>query len=188
MKVELVNEEEFKKELEEEINKLSNEKVMEALAVEVIKGIRERTEQGLDSTSKDFVDYSTKPMYMGLAAKYNANRTKPVGGRETKSGKSMHFPGGYKEYRNNLGVSKPNLENKGTLLQAMQYAFEGLKRIVITIAPIANRQVIGAAINNGEGTQPKREWFDYGQTDAEDRILQEYWEKLVKDNSQEIKE
>lgn len=69
-----------------------------ATAADTIALVRLRTYAGLDTKDRPFgsyAPYSQKPLYVA----FKGARLKPKGGRKTKSGKSMFFQGGYKEYK-----------------------------------------------------------------------------------------
>jgi len=69
-----------------------------ATAADTIALVRLRTYAGLDIQDRAFssyAPYSETPIYVSL----KGARLKPKGGRKTKSGKSMFFQGGYREYK-----------------------------------------------------------------------------------------
>jgi len=65
------------------------------LAMDTLGYIKLRTSNGIDANGAKFKGYSTKPI---LIAKRGA-RLKPKGGVESRSGKSVYYAGGYKEYK-----------------------------------------------------------------------------------------
>ena len=66
------------------------------LASNTLASIKLRTGKGLDADGKPFKSYSTTPIYV---AKRGA-RLKPKGGRPSRTGKSIYYEGGYKQYKN----------------------------------------------------------------------------------------
>ena len=69
-----------------------------ATAADTIALVRLRTYAGLDTQDRPFdsyAPYSQTPIYISM----RGARLKPKGGRKTKSGKSMFFQGGYREYK-----------------------------------------------------------------------------------------
>ena len=63
------------------------------LGLNTLASIKLRTSRGIDANGKGFKKYSTKPIYIGFNSD-TGKRLKPKGGRRTKSGKSMFYPGG----------------------------------------------------------------------------------------------
>ena len=67
------------------------------IALNTLASIKLRTSKGLDASGKPFKpSYSTNPIYV---AKRGA-RLKPKGGRPSRTGKSIYYEGGYKQYKN----------------------------------------------------------------------------------------
>src|SRR5690242_12687860 len=64
--------------------------------------IEMRTLAGDDIEGNPFVAYSTKPMY-APTEKRPVGYPMPAGGVLTKSGKSMYFGGGYRQYKAGIG-------------------------------------------------------------------------------------
>ena len=65
------------------------------LAMNTLASIKLRTSNGIDANGVKFTGYSTNPIYI---AKRGA-RLSPKGGVESRSGKSVYYAGGYKEYK-----------------------------------------------------------------------------------------
>ena len=65
------------------------------LASNTLASIKMRTSKGLDATGKQFKGYSTKPLYV---LKRGA-RLKPKGGRLSRTGRSVFYQNGYKQYK-----------------------------------------------------------------------------------------
>lgn len=90
-------------------------------ALNSIALIKRRTMRGIDAKGAPFKKYSTKPIYI---AKRGA-RLKPKGGRLSRTGKSMYFSGGYREYkqRSRLGsiqTAEVDLTLSGILMNSIQ--------------------------------------------------------------------
>ena len=65
------------------------------LAMNTLASIKLRTSRGLDANGRPFQRYSTKPLYV---AKRGA-RLSPKGGRPSRTGKSVFYQGGYRQYK-----------------------------------------------------------------------------------------
>jgi len=65
------------------------------LASNTLASIKMRTSQGIDATGKQFKGYSTRPLYV---LKRGA-RLKPKGGRLSRTGRSVFYQNGYKQYK-----------------------------------------------------------------------------------------
>jgi len=65
------------------------------LALNTLATIKLRTSRGIDANGKPFVGYSTRPLYVA----YRGARLKPKGGRVSRTGRSVYYEGGYREYK-----------------------------------------------------------------------------------------
>ena len=65
------------------------------LAMNTLASIKLRTSRGIDANGVKFTGYSTNPIYI---AKRGARLT-PKGGTPSRSGKSIYYKGGYKQYK-----------------------------------------------------------------------------------------
>jgi hypothetical protein len=65
------------------------------LAQNTLAAIKLRTSKGIDANGEAFADYSKKPLYV---AKRGA-RLAPKGGRPSRTGRSVYYQGGYKQYK-----------------------------------------------------------------------------------------
>ena len=117
--------------------------------------IKMRTSEGLDADGQPFKKYSTKPLYV---AKRGARLT-PKGGRPSRTGKSVYYAGGDKQYkhesrrRGGAGdsaevdlVLSGNLMNNLIVTEATQNHFKiGLTRQVQNYGYVVNktREYIG---------------------------------------------
>jgi hypothetical protein len=75
---------------------LWTEKDTQRLALDTLASIKLRTSKGLDANDNPFTEYSTTPMYV---AKRGARLT-PKGGQPSRTGESIFYEGGYKQYKN----------------------------------------------------------------------------------------
>lgn len=66
------------------------------LAQNTLAMIKLRTSKGIDANGVNFDKYSKEPIYV---AKKGA-RLSPKGGRPSRTGKSVYYAGGYKQYKN----------------------------------------------------------------------------------------
>jgi hypothetical protein len=65
------------------------------LAADTLAAIKLRTSKGIDANGAPFIDYSTRPLYVS----YRGARLKPKGGRVSRTGLSVYYKGGYKQYK-----------------------------------------------------------------------------------------
>ena len=65
------------------------------LAQNTLAAIKLRTTRGVDADGRPFAPYSTNPIYVP----YRGARLKPKGGRVSRSGRSVYYEGGYREYK-----------------------------------------------------------------------------------------
>ena len=66
-----------------------------ALALNTLASIKLRTSKGIDANGKKFDEYSQEPLYVP----YKGARLKPKGGRKARSGKSVFYQDGYRQYK-----------------------------------------------------------------------------------------
>lgn len=90
-------------------------------ALNTIALIKMRTMKGISSKGRKFKKYSKKPIYVPL----KGARLKPKGGRLSRTGKSMYFAGGYKEYKiksrlGNIQTAEVDLTLSGILMNSIQ--------------------------------------------------------------------
>jgi len=110
-------------------------------ALDTIALIKRRIYQGIDDDGRRFKGYSTKPMYV---AKRGA-RLSPKGGRPSRTGKSVFYEGGYRQYKN---------ESR----RRVQGGSNQTAEVDLTLS--------GALINNIVPTSVKREAFSIGLSPA----------------------
>jgi hypothetical protein len=65
------------------------------LAADTLAAIKLRTSKGIDANGAPFIDYSTRPLYVS----YRGARLKPKGGRVSRTGLSVYYKDGYKQYK-----------------------------------------------------------------------------------------
>ena len=68
------------------------------LAMDTLASIKLRTSKGIDANGANFKEYSTKKIYISLD-KGTGARLKPKGGVLSRTGKTMRFDLGYREYK-----------------------------------------------------------------------------------------
>ena len=66
------------------------------LAQNALASIKLRTSQGIDANGVKFSGYSKTPLYVSK----RGARLKPKGGRPSRTGLSIYYAGGYKQYKN----------------------------------------------------------------------------------------
>jgi len=107
------------------------------LALNTIASIKMRTSSGLDVNDQKFKRYSTKPIYIAL----RGARLKPKGGRLSRTGRSMFFAGGYREYkdksrrRNSSSSALVDLVSSGALMNNLVVLHADAQRFVIGLSP-----------------------------------------------------
>lgn len=65
------------------------------LASNTLATVKLRTSRGISSTGTPFIEYSTKPLYVA----FKGARLKPKGGRVSRTGNSVFYKDGYKQYK-----------------------------------------------------------------------------------------
>jgi len=65
------------------------------LASNTLATVKLRTSRGISSTGAPFIEYSTKPLYVA----FKGARLKPKGGRVSRTGNSVFYKDGYKQYK-----------------------------------------------------------------------------------------
>lgn len=65
------------------------------LGLNTVAAIKLRTSQGLDADGNKFKPYSTKPIYIPRSGAVLT----PKGGRVSRTGRSVYYAGGYREYK-----------------------------------------------------------------------------------------
>jgi hypothetical protein len=78
--------------------KLWTKKDTMRLAMNTLASIKLRTSKGLDADEVKFDDYSDKPIYIPIG-KGTGARLKPKGGRVSRTGNSVFYSGGYRQYK-----------------------------------------------------------------------------------------
>lgn len=78
--------------------KLWTKKDTMRLAMNTLASIKLRTSKGLDADGNKFDEYSVKPIYIPIG-KGTGARLKPKGGRVSRTGKSVFYSEGYKQYK-----------------------------------------------------------------------------------------
>lgn len=128
--------------------RLSDTKVMATIANAVIAFIRQRTIQGRAATGVDFTPYSTRPIYISRTSGAGL-RLSPSGGRPSRTGRSVYYAGGYKQYKGDTtGTTTPNLTLSGQLLRSVRSVRITDDTAVVTAG--------GSAIDYARGVQDRR--------------------------------
>lgn len=123
-----------------------------------------RTQLGRDQSGAAFRGYSTRLMYAGMSRRppgYPA----PKGGTLSRTGRSMRFPGGYRQYKAGLGRgTTPQLSVSGKMLADIQVKAEDDRAILYfgtaRSAAIAHGHHFGTVV-------PRREFFGIGKQPKE---------------------
>tara|TARA_Y100001973_G_scaffold33543_1_gene50490 strand:+ start:1071 stop:1613 length:543 start_codon:yes stop_codon:yes gene_type:complete len=83
------------------------------LAQNTLASIKLRTSKGLDADDTNFDKYSTKAIYIPIG-KGTGARLKPKGGRVSRTGKSVFYQDGYRQYKHESrkrGGQNPNQDD-----------------------------------------------------------------------------
>jgi len=159
-----------------ELRALMGPQEMAELGRWVRKEIIDRTQAGIDSRGKAFKPYSTKRLYRSLAS-----RPKPLGGLPTfkgkkRKGKTRRYDGGYAEYHQHSVTAAKSTTVSLTATMGMMrnilvrpYGRRGVRLSI----PNTRENAKAYAHDMGSGNVPRRSWFNYGRTVAEERRLSE---------------
>lgn len=143
----------------------------------VVALMQERTAAGKDIQGRDFADYSTRPFYAPVTNRPPGYPT-PAGGRLTESGKSMHFPGGWKEYKGGIGRgTTPQLSVSGQMLGAMQVSSTDKGAVISFATAEAGEKAHGHQM--GAGHLPRREHFGIKDNQTLGKIEDELADLIV---------
>lgn len=78
---------------------LVDRRVLLSIASDVIALIRVRTMRGTDAEGRAFKAYSTKRIYISREGRGTGARLAPKGGVVSRTGRTMRFDGGYREFK-----------------------------------------------------------------------------------------
>ena len=128
--------------------------------------------RGQDTSDAPFQPYGTNPIYV---SKKNA-RLKPRGGEKTprkggkgkkrRTGRSVYYPGGYRQYKaDTTGSDKVNLVLSGQLLRSLAPVKVTTKEIQIGVRGGAARH--GAYLQVQHKTRPARKWLGLSPRDRQ---------------------
>ena len=116
--------------------------------------------KGLDVKDQPFDPYSTTPTNVST----DNPRMRPRGGRKTKGGRSVHYAGGYRQYkRDTTGSDRVNLTLSGELQRAVAVLSATNTRIVIGVRGGAARH--GAYLQIQGRGRPARVWMGISPND-----------------------
>lgn len=117
----------------------------------------ERTLAGKDVSGNAFAGYSTQPYYAPVARRL-PGYPMPAGGRLTKSGKSMFFAGGYREYKGGLGRgTSPQLSVSNQMLSDEMVRAEDDRAVIYFGSAASAEKAHGHHF--GTNRLPRREHF-----------------------------
>ena len=135
------------------------------LASNTLASIKLRTSQGLDANGRPFDDYSSPPDGSPIYVSKKGARLAPKGGRLTKSGKSVFYKGGYKEYKHSS-----RQRGSGTDSAEVDLVLPGnmMNNLVVKEATVS-RFVIGLTTHAQYGyyVNEKREFIGLSPRDVE---------------------
>jgi hypothetical protein len=171
--------------------------IMDALAKEARRLIIDRTLEGKGVEGARLAGYDTKALYVqkshrpapkgGIAtpqtsrkiSNHNAirgaregMRAKALARKSTRGGKSVFYPGGYKQYKaETTGTSTPNLSDWGTMFIAMGIKVTGPLSRTLYFMPTKEN-------DKAAGNNETREFFDVGLIPSEVEALRKKWEAM----------
>lgn len=182
--------------LRAEVGKAQSDAALDQLAMDAREIIILRTKEGKDCEGQDFHPYSEEPTYIS-----KAHRPAPTGGiptprskgaikgAATKSGgfafsaktgkmvktagRSMFFPGGYKQYHSAFSTEYPNLTGTGKMLESLVFRRTDKGRVLYFATDFSNLKASGHI--EGNKYTPKRDFFTK-LSDAEQAKLSKNWE------------
>lgn len=194
MKFRVKNAPQFKAALGRKIESLSSRDVLLYVGQTARRLIITRTRSGKNEDGRAFRPYSVRPVYVSLKdrpvprggiktpqtkrkAGLYTRRTgtaREVGRTTKRGGKSMFFPGGYREYKSNLYGAGVNLTKTGLMLRAV--------RAVVRRKAVRVGVYDGDVLDRAHGTHEDRRWFGIGNLPSERKALQEAWREAVRRN------
>jgi len=135
------------------------------LAQDTLATIKLRTSRGIDANGDKFDDYSKKKIYIPLN-KGTGARLKPKGGTLSRTGKSMRFDLGYKEYK-----EKSRRRGSATDSAEVDLVLSGaLMNNLIVLKATSTGFVIGLTNHvkyYGYAVNQKREYLGLSQQDVD---------------------
>ena len=131
------------------------------LALDTLASIKLRTSKGKDADGGSFKEYSKKPLYV---AKRGA-RLAPKGGEPSRTGKSVYYAGGYRQYKDESrrrggdgNSAEVDLVLSGNMMNNLVVKSATAKQIVIGLTKHAQ---YGYAVNE------TREFLGLGEDDID---------------------
>jgi hypothetical protein len=150
--------------------KVWNRAAMRALAVTMQGAVALRAfQRGEDVADQKFDGYSTTPIYIGGET---AKRLRPSGGRPSRTGRSVFYAGGYRQYKaSSTGRAFVNLTLSGQLRRSFR-----VKRVSAARALIGTT---GQPSIYNQGVQERRPWVGISPRDR--RLMVSEVSRLVRD-------
>ena len=140
------------------------------LAMDTLASIKLRTSKGIDANGAAFDKYSKKKIYISMD-KGTGARLKPKGGVLSKTGKTMRFDGGYREYKN-LSRKRGTVPNQTDSAEVDLVLSGALMNNLVILSATRTRFVIGLTKHvkyYGYAVNAKREFL--GLSPDEIRLL-----------------
>jgi hypothetical protein len=200
------NSEDFRRLFEAEVKKTYDPKTLDFLATEAVDIIQTRTRAGMDAAGKPFAGYSMKPLYISLrhfpapkggiktpqTGRKQANFARrisrgvmsgaaasPLKRASTRGGKSMFFPGGYRQYKYQY-QTHVTLDASGLMLNSIAIRRSGPTSRVLHF-PLSLQNAKASGHDTGAGRLPVRRFFAIERQQDLDR-LSKRWEALARGN------
>lgn len=140
------------------------------LAMDTLASIKLRTSKGIDANGSPFTQYSRKRIYISVD-KGTGARLKPKGGVLTKTGKTMRFDGGYREYKH-LSRKRGTVPGQTDSAEVDLVLSGALMNNLVVLSATRTRFVIGLTKHvryYGYAVNAKREYL--GLSPSEIRLL-----------------
>jgi len=146
-------------------NKVSSARTMMEVGGTAEAIIKTRTQLGKDVSGAPFAPYSTKEIYVSIANR-PPGYPSPAGGKPTRRGKSVRYPGGYKEYHESSGRgSVVTLSMSSQMLNDIQKTAQPGRVTLFYGGTLSAAKAHGHHM--GTNALPKREHFDISQGPVE---------------------
>tara|TARA_R100001015_G_C4632018_1_gene195056 strand:+ start:2428 stop:2955 length:528 start_codon:yes stop_codon:yes gene_type:complete len=137
------------------------------LAMDTLASIKLRTSRGIDANGTKFKQYSKKRIYISLD-KGTGARLKPKGGVLSRTGKTMRFDGGYREYKN-LSRKRGTVPGQTDSAEVDLVLSGSLMNNLVILKATQTRFVIGLTNNvkyYGYAVNQKREYLGLSPDDV----------------------
>jgi hypothetical protein len=139
------------------------------LAQNTLASIRIRTSKGIDANGIAFKEYSDKKIYIPLNSGTGA-RLKPKGGVLSRTGRSMRFDGGYREYKDKSRMRGRRNKYQDDSAEVDLVLSGSLMNNLVVLKAERTRFIIGLTSHvryYGYAVNDKREYLGLSQRDVQ---------------------